>query len=249
MVPISHPGHAHIKRSSYGSPSKKPTKEAKRIACYHSSAPSWLHQLSLRYIISQKQFRTGGVAVSEGTRSVRAVRDSPVAYYSAPGANMMRRVAYHPPITVSPFLFAVWVFYWKRILRYGRQLWPYVWMGSLGTSAKCKSVWKPHTGFHQHKAFRLSYSSLLQWQDSVPHNMACIIKVSLHIYIRSIWPQMLVEHNRRSTCGRPMPGKKVRRNDSIQPWESTQLRGSTTSRKERVKLKVGEDRVCIFVGW
>jgi hypothetical protein len=48
-------------------------------------------------------------------------------------------------------------------------------MGLLGTSAKCKSVRKPHAGFHNHTAFRLSYSSLLQSQDSLPHDMACII--------------------------------------------------------------------------
>jgi len=71
-------------------------------------------------------------------------------------------------------------------------------MGSVGTSAKCKSVRKRHAaGFHKHKAFRVSYSSLLQSQDSLPHNMACIIKVSLDIYIRSMWPKMVVEHNRR----------------------------------------------------
>ena len=44
-------------------------------------------------------------------------------------------------------------------------------------------------GFHKHKAFRLSYLSVLQSQDSLPHNMACIIQVSLYIYIRSIRPR------------------------------------------------------------
>jgi len=38
-------------------------------------------------------------------------------------------------------------------------------------------------GFHKHKAFRVSYSSLVESQDSLPHNMACIIQVSLYIYI------------------------------------------------------------------
>jgi len=42
--------------------------------------------------------------------------------------------------------------------------------------------------------------------------------------------------------------KKVRRNDTTRPWGSTQLRGSK-SRTERVGLKVGKDRVCIFVVW
>ena len=38
------------------------------------------------------------MAPSEWTRSVRAVRDIPVAAYSAPSVNTMRRVAYRPPI-------------------------------------------------------------------------------------------------------------------------------------------------------
>ena len=54
--------------------------------------------------ISKKHFRPGGMAPSEWTRSVRAVRDTPVADYSAPGVNTMRRVAHRPPIAVSPFL-------------------------------------------------------------------------------------------------------------------------------------------------
>ena len=37
-------------------------------------------------------------------------------------------------------------------------------------------------GFHDHKAFRLSYSCLLQSQDSLHHNMACIMYLSDYIY-------------------------------------------------------------------
>jgi len=59
-------------------------------------------------------------------------------------------------------------------------------------------------GFHMHKAFRLSYSSSLQSKDLLPHTMACIIEVSLSIYIQSIWPQMVVKHNWRSTWRRPI---------------------------------------------
>jgi len=46
--------------------------------------------------------------------------------------------------------------------------------------------------------FILSVSSLLQSQDSLNHNMARIIQISLDIFIWSIWPQMVVEHNWRS---------------------------------------------------
>jgi len=56
------------------------------------------------FFISKKHFRLGGMAPSEWTRSVRAVRDTPVADYSAPGVNTTRRVAHRRPIAVSPFL-------------------------------------------------------------------------------------------------------------------------------------------------
>jgi hypothetical protein len=52
-------------------------------------------------IISKKHLRPGGMALSEWTRSVRAIRDTTVADYPAPGVNTTRRVAYHPPIAVS----------------------------------------------------------------------------------------------------------------------------------------------------
>jgi hypothetical protein len=50
--------------------------------------------------ISKKYFRPGEMAPSEWTRSVRAVRDTPVADYSAPGVNSTRRVPYRPLIAV-----------------------------------------------------------------------------------------------------------------------------------------------------
>jgi len=55
----------------------------------------------------KKHFRPGGMAPSEWARSVRAVRDNPVAGYSVLRANTARRVAYRPPIAVSPFLLAL----------------------------------------------------------------------------------------------------------------------------------------------
>jgi len=51
--------------------------------------------------------RLGGLAASEWTCSVRAVRDTPVADYSMPGVNTTHRVAYRPPIAISPFLLAL----------------------------------------------------------------------------------------------------------------------------------------------
>jgi len=73
------------------------------------------------------------MALSEWTRYVRAFRDTRVADYSAPGVNTARRIAYHPPIAVSPFHPTLSVFYSKQTLWRCCQLWPYVGMGSLGT--------------------------------------------------------------------------------------------------------------------
>jgi hypothetical protein len=57
--------------------------------------------------ISKKHFRPGGMAASEWTRSVRAIRDTPVAEYCASGFTKTRRIAYRYPITVSQFLLAL----------------------------------------------------------------------------------------------------------------------------------------------
>jgi len=53
--------------------------------------------------ISKKHFCPGGMAPSESMHSVRAVRDTPVVAYSAPGTNTMRRIASCPLITVHRF--------------------------------------------------------------------------------------------------------------------------------------------------
>jgi len=70
----------------------------------------------IKAYISKRHFRPGGMAPSEWTCSVRAVRDTPVADYSAPSANRTRHAAYRPPIAVSSFRIALSVFYCKRSL-------------------------------------------------------------------------------------------------------------------------------------
>jgi len=75
--------------------------------------------------ISKEHFRPGGMAPSEWTRSVRAVRDTPVEDDSAPGVNTTGRVAYCPPIAVSPFLLTLSV-YTKYTLFF-----PIIWSHSL----------------------------------------------------------------------------------------------------------------------
>jgi len=83
--------------------------------------------------ISRKIFHSGGMAPSEWTRTVRAVRDTAVADYSAPSVNTTRRVVYHPPIAVSLSLRVLSVSYFKWSPWRCGQLWQYVGMGSLGT--------------------------------------------------------------------------------------------------------------------
>jgi len=60
--------------------------------------------ISACIFISKKHYRPGGMAASERKCSVRAVRGTTVADSSAPGVNTAHRVAYRPPIAVSPFL-------------------------------------------------------------------------------------------------------------------------------------------------
>jgi len=66
--------------------------------------------LIMQTCISKKHFRPGGMAPSEWTRSVRAVRDTPVADYSGPGVNTTHHAAYCPLIAVSPFLLTLSVY-------------------------------------------------------------------------------------------------------------------------------------------
>jgi len=66
--------------------------------------------------IRKKYFRPGGMAASEWTRPVRAVRDTPVVYYSVPGIITMHCAAYRPPIAVSPFLLALSLSCFKHTL-------------------------------------------------------------------------------------------------------------------------------------
>jgi hypothetical protein len=51
--------------------------------------------------INKKHLCQGGMAPSEWTRFVSAVKDTPLADYSTPGVNTTRCVAYRPPIAAS----------------------------------------------------------------------------------------------------------------------------------------------------
>jgi len=69
------------------------------------------HYGHLRLQHQQKHFCLGGMASSEWMRFIRAVRETTVADSSLPGVDTTRRVAYRPPIAVSPFLLALSVSY------------------------------------------------------------------------------------------------------------------------------------------
>jgi len=73
----------------------------------------------LHAYISKKHFRPGRLAASEWTRSVKAVRDTPVAVYSAPAS--IPRIALHIALR-SPFLLALSVSYFKQTLWHCGQL-------------------------------------------------------------------------------------------------------------------------------
>jgi len=116
--------------------------------------------------IRKKHFRPGGMAVSEWMRSARAVRDTPLTDYSAPGANTTHRGAYRPMIAVSLFLLALSVSNCKWTLCRCGQRWPYVGMASLGTWAKCKSVRMPHTNLQLLRTLHSSGGDLVPYSQS-----------------------------------------------------------------------------------
>jgi len=107
------------------------------------------------------------MAPTEWTSSVTAVRDTPVADYSVPGVNTMRRGAYRPPITVSPFLLALSVSYFKRTLWRCGQLWPYVGIGSLGTRLHWDCNADPGVERHHHIIRNTHYIFPIFWSHSV----------------------------------------------------------------------------------
>jgi len=82
--------------------------------------------------ISKKYFCPGGMALSEWRHSVRAVRDTPEADYSAPGVITMYHIAFRSLVAVSLFLLALSVPYFKWTHWHCGKLGPYITIGSLG---------------------------------------------------------------------------------------------------------------------
>jgi len=135
----------------------------------------------------------GGMAGSEWMHSVRAIRDTPVADYSAPGANTKRRVVYCPLIAVSPFLLALSVSYCKQTLWLCGQLWPYIVMVSLGTSAKCKSVQTPHANLPDTPVAFTSASKHFQMLPGLPGALQSTLRLSKSI-LRCSWMSQFEEN-------------------------------------------------------
>jgi len=72
------------------------------------------------------------MTLSEWMRSVRAIKDTPVAEYSVPGIDSIRRVPYRRQIAVLPFHLILSDSNFERSLWRCGQLCPWIRMGSLG---------------------------------------------------------------------------------------------------------------------
>jgi len=142
------------------------------------------------------------MAASDWMRSIRGVRDTPVANYSPPSVNTMHHFAYRPLIAISSRSVGL-QFQTDRLT-----LWP--------------TVTIRRNGF-----IGYTLPSALQFNGWCCENLS-----SGSFYIE-------LEERR----------KKVRIYNTTGRWRSTQLRGSKESWKERVRPKVGKDRMCIFVVW
>jgi len=73
------------------------------------------------------------MVISEWTRSIKAVRELPVAENTTPGVNTTRCVAFFPLIAVSPFAFTISVTHFEWQLWCCGHLGLYVGMGSFDT--------------------------------------------------------------------------------------------------------------------
>lgn len=69
--------------------------------------------ISWSSFINKKYLGSGVMTLSELTHSVRAIGDTQLADYSAPGVNTKHRIAHCPPIAVSLYLLALSVSYFK----------------------------------------------------------------------------------------------------------------------------------------
>jgi len=117
------------------------------------------------------------MAASEWTHFVRVVRATRVVHYSALGANTSRHIAFRPPITVSPCLLALSVSPCKRTLWRCGQLWPYVAIGLLGTSAKRKSVRNPDANLTATMVAFTSASKYFQMLPSPPEALQSALRL------------------------------------------------------------------------
>jgi len=120
------------------------------------------------FIISKKHFRPGGMAPWVWTRSIRAIRDTPVADCSAPSLKTPRRVTYRPPIAVLPFLLTQSVSDFKHTLWRCGQLWPYIRLGSLGT--RLHRYWNAMgdtAKISPHIPSTLSSRNVGRWEDMI----------------------------------------------------------------------------------
>jgi len=191
--------------------------------------------------ISKKQFCPGGMAPAEWTRSLRAVRDTPVAEYSAPGIKTTSHITYCPLIAVSAFLPALLVTYFKQTLRRCGQLWPYVGMGSLGTCLHrdCNAMGDA-AKIYPRVPSTLSSRSVGRWEDMIlpsredPQNLGQSewdqklgkIECEFSLYDKRRWKwddvyllRGLLNIYSPSLCPPPLP--LYLRTTAVAPWRCT----------------------------
>jgi hypothetical protein len=91
-----------------------------------------INELEPPWRISKTILRLGGMALSEWTPYVRAVRDTPVEDYFTSGVNTTHRVVYRPAISISLGLIVLSVYDFKRLFWHCGQLWKWVVLDLLG---------------------------------------------------------------------------------------------------------------------
>ena len=178
------------------------------------------------------------MAVSEWTRSVTAVRDTPVVGYTAPGVNTTRRVAYRPPIALSPFLLALSVSYCKQTIWLWGQLWPYVGMGSLGTQLhwdcngwRCKnlSTCSFYIKLEERRKKVRTYDTTLPWGPTKSRNQRVRPKVRKdRVCIFVVWQDEMKMRCYLSTPGSPKYILCIAHSTSVTPVSAYTYRHSLT---------------------
>jgi len=97
-----------------------------------------------------------------------------------------------------------------------------------------------HTHWENLKMHHLEAVVVKRWGENAESPLSTLLRTSRNIQTEFI---------RKSGSGSSVCRNRARRYESTRNWGSMKLDGSTKSRTERVRPKVGKDRVCIFIVW